>query len=45
MWNERLQLWEPHVSGKSGSDEDLAELLDSLVNGDAAVRQISETPV
>jgi hypothetical protein len=34
----RLQLWEPHVSGKSGSDEDLAELLDSLVSGVAAVR-------
>lgn len=34
----RLQLWEKHVSGKSGSDDDLAELLDSLINWLAAVR-------
>ena len=34
----RLQLWEKHVSGRLGSDEDHAELLDSLINWVAAVR-------
>lgn len=34
----RLQLWENHVSSRSGSDDDHAELLDSLVNWLAAVR-------
>jgi len=34
----RLQLWEKHVSTRSGSDDDHAELLDSLINWLAAVR-------
>lgn len=34
----RLQLWEKHVSGRLGSDDDHAELLDSLINWLAAVR-------
>lgn len=34
----RLQLWEHHVSSRSGSDDDHAELLDSLINWLAAVR-------
>ncbi len=34
----RLQLWEKHVSSRSGSDDDHAELLDSLINWVAAVR-------
>lgn len=34
----RLQLWENHVSCRSGSDDDHAELLDSLNNWLAAVR-------
>jgi hypothetical protein len=34
----RLQLWEQHVSTRLGSDEDHAELLDSLINWLAAVR-------
>ena len=34
----RLQLWERHVSSRSGSDEDHAKLLESLTNWLAAVR-------
>ena len=34
----RLQLWEKHVSSRLGSDDDHAELLDSLINWLAAVR-------
>jgi hypothetical protein len=34
----RLQLWEHHVSSRLGSDDDHAELLDSLINWLAAVR-------
>jgi DDE superfamily endonuclease len=34
----RLQLWEHHVSTRLGSDDDHAELLDSLINWLAAVR-------
>jgi hypothetical protein len=34
----RLQLWEKHVSGRLGSDDDHAKLLDSLINWLAAVR-------
>ena len=34
----RLQLWEKHVSSRSGSDDDHAKLLDSLINWLAAVR-------
>jgi hypothetical protein len=34
----RLQLWEHHVSSRLGTDDDHAELLDTLINWLAAVR-------